>query len=122
MGRRQCSEYVQSRVFEAMLEFQVTAGNIPGAVETIKCAKSLDIRITADYLQMYLKCCYYQHHIIVDRVVPYNFGQKVWCLLSSCLLILHHAFWPVLYRNDEGKMELILSDEFFLYTLHILTL
>ena len=52
--RRQCSEYVQSRVFEAMLEFQVTNGNIPGAAETIKCAKSLDIRITADYLQMYL--------------------------------------------------------------------
>ena len=52
--RRQCSDYVQSRVFEAMVEFQVTNGNIRGAAETIKCAKSLDIRITAYYLQMYL--------------------------------------------------------------------
>ena len=51
--KRQCSAYIQSRVFEAMLEFQVGQNNLKGAAETVRCAKSLDIRITVDFLQMY---------------------------------------------------------------------
>ena len=51
--KRQCSAYTQSRVFEAMLEFQVGQNNLRGAAETVRCAKSLDIKITVDYLQMY---------------------------------------------------------------------
>ena len=37
------------------LLLQVQHGNLAGAGETVKCAKSLDIRITADYLQMYVR-------------------------------------------------------------------
>ena len=33
--------------------FQVTQNNLKGAAETVRCAKSLDIRITVDYLQLY---------------------------------------------------------------------
>ena len=53
--RRQCPPFIQSRVFEAKLQHQVQHGNLGGAGETVKCAKSLDIRITADYLQMYVR-------------------------------------------------------------------
>ena len=51
--KRQCPVYIQSRVFEAMLEFQVGQNNLKGAAETVRCAKSLDIRISVDLLQMY---------------------------------------------------------------------
>jgi len=37
-----------------MLAFQTRSNNLKGASETIKCAKSLDIKITADFLQDYL--------------------------------------------------------------------
>ena len=52
--KRDCSEYFQSRVFEEMLLQQVLRGNLAGAGETIKCANSLKIKITADYVQQYL--------------------------------------------------------------------
>ena len=52
--KHQCPPYTQSRVFEEMLAFQTRSYNIAGANETIKCAKSLDIKITADFLQDYL--------------------------------------------------------------------
>ena len=52
--KRDCSEYFQSRVFEEMLLNQVLRRNLAGAGETIKCAKSLNIKITADYVQQYL--------------------------------------------------------------------
>ena len=50
----QCPPYTQSRVFEEMLAHQTRSNNLAGANETIKCAKSLDIKITADFLQDYL--------------------------------------------------------------------
>ena len=53
--KRQCSAYTQSRVFEAMLEFQVHQNILRGAAETVRCAKSLDIKITVDYLHMYYR-------------------------------------------------------------------
>ena len=37
-----------------MLLNQVLRRNLAGAGETIKCAKSLNIKITADYVQQYL--------------------------------------------------------------------
>ena len=49
----QCSAYTQSQVFEAMLEFQVHQNILRGAAEMVRCAKSLDIKITVDYLHMY---------------------------------------------------------------------
>ena len=52
--RRDCSAYVKSRVFEEMLLHQVERGNLRGAGETLSCAKSLDIKITADFVQQYL--------------------------------------------------------------------
>merc|ERR1719158_423899 len=52
--KHQCPPYTQSRVFEEMLAFQTRSNNLKGASETIKCAKSLDIKITADFLQDYL--------------------------------------------------------------------
>ena len=51
--KRQCSAYTQSRVFEAMLEFQVHQNILRGAAETVRCVKSHDIKITVDYLHMY---------------------------------------------------------------------
>ena len=53
--KHQVPPYTQSRVFEELLASQTRSCNIAGANETIKCAKSLDIKITADYLQDYLK-------------------------------------------------------------------
>ena len=50
--KRQCSAYTQSQVFEAMLEFQVHQNILRGAAETVRCAQSLDIKITVDYLHM----------------------------------------------------------------------
>ena len=32
----------------------MTHNNLAGAAETIKCAKSLDIKLTADYLLLYI--------------------------------------------------------------------
>ena len=52
--KHQVPPYTQSRVFEELLASQTRSCNIAGANETIKCAKSLDIKITADYLQDYL--------------------------------------------------------------------
>ena len=52
--KRDCSKYFQSRVFEEMLLNQVLRRNLAGAGETIKCANSLNIKITADYVQQYL--------------------------------------------------------------------
>ena len=52
--KRDCSQYFQSRVFEEMLLQQVLRRNLAGAGETIRCANSLNIKITADYLQQYL--------------------------------------------------------------------
>ena len=52
--KHQCPPYTQSRVFEELLASQTRSRNLAGASETIKCAKSLDIQITADYLQDYL--------------------------------------------------------------------
>ena len=52
--KRDCSQYFQSRVFEEMLLHQVLRRNLAGAGETIKCATSLNIKITADYVQQYL--------------------------------------------------------------------
>jgi len=52
--KHQCPPYTQSRVFEEMLAHQTRSNNLAGANETIKCAKSLDIKITADFLQDYL--------------------------------------------------------------------
>ena len=37
-----------------MLLQQVLRGNLAGAGETIKCANSLNIKITADYVQQYI--------------------------------------------------------------------
>ena len=33
---------------------KVNHNNLAGAAETIKCAKSLDIKLTADYLLLYI--------------------------------------------------------------------
>ena len=52
--KRDCSAYLQSRVFEEMLVQQIRKGNLAGAGETIRCANSLSITITADYVQQYL--------------------------------------------------------------------
>ena len=52
--KRDCSSYLQSRVFEEMLVQQVAKGNLAGAGETIRCANSLNITITADYVNQYL--------------------------------------------------------------------
>lgn len=52
--KHQVPPYTQSRVFEELLSYQTRSCNLAGASETIKCAKSLDVRITADYLQDYL--------------------------------------------------------------------
>ena len=52
--KRDCSDYFQSRVFEEMLLQQVLRRNLAGAGETLKCANSLNIKITADYVQQYL--------------------------------------------------------------------
>jgi len=46
--------YIKSRVFEELLALQTRSYNLGGGSQTIKTAKSLDIRITADYLQAYL--------------------------------------------------------------------
>eukprot|EP00092_Neocalanus_flemingeri_P018280 GFUD01019785.1.p1 GENE.GFUD01019785.1~~GFUD01019785.1.p1 ORF type:complete len:814 (-),score=238.06 GFUD01019785.1:165-2246(-) len=52
--KHQCPPYTQSRIFEELLASQTRSYNLGGAKETIKCAKSLDIKLTADYLQDYL--------------------------------------------------------------------
>ena len=52
--KHQCPPYTQSRVFEELLASQTRSNNLAGANETIKCAKSLDIKITVEYLQDYL--------------------------------------------------------------------
>ena len=53
--KRDCSDYFKSRVFEEMLLEQVVRGNLAGAGETLSCANSLNIKITADFVQKYLK-------------------------------------------------------------------
>jgi len=52
--KQKCPPYTQSRIFEELLANQTRSFNISGANETIKCAKSLDIKITADFFQDYL--------------------------------------------------------------------
>merc|ERR1711974_230013 len=70
---RQCSEYVQSRVFEEMLVQQVRRGNLPGAGQTLSCANSLNIKITADYVQEYLQA---KQEALRDNEDSYMFKLK----------------------------------------------
>ena len=48
MSQAAASAYTQL-VSEAMLEFQVGQNILRGAAETVRCVKSLDIKITVDY-------------------------------------------------------------------------
>ena len=71
--KRDCSEYFQSRVFEEMLLQQVLRRNLAGAGETIKCANSLNIKITADYVQEYLQA---KQEALRDNEDSYMFKLK----------------------------------------------
>ncbi|XP_023339835.1 uncharacterized protein LOC111710052 [Eurytemora carolleeae] len=52
--RHDSTAYHKSRTFESLLAFQTKHRNTAGGEQTIKTAKSLDITITADFLQEFV--------------------------------------------------------------------
>jgi len=68
--RHNATAYNKSRSFEALLAFQTEVGNLAAGERTIKSAKTLDIRITADYLHDFLRVKQEEQLVNQTRVIP----------------------------------------------------